>query len=209
MQPNANVVAILVLGALLQGSASRTLRVSAKLDATADSFTLSYTVENLGDDDAYLMDISHVIHGRTAEVSLQPIYVAWLGKTHAHLVQGIAPLPPDRDVNVTVVPLASRIAPHKKITRTITLPRPLAEFGPYDAPATGTERRVDRLTITVVALRPSARGFAATAMQNHPDVFRVRSDYTIGHVERASTAIALPKGTWLRTFDNARLTRVR
>jgi hypothetical protein len=181
----------------MPGTQSRTLVVKAALQASATAFAIEYTVENRSDEEAYLLDVTRT----GADLAITPIYVAWLGGDRAHLVQGIAPLPPDRDVNVSVIPLGERIAPHARITRHVTLPRPLAEFGPYDPPAPASNadvRGVCELVITVAALRPSAKGFRRELVTG--ETYVVASDYTVGHVQRASTIVALPERSMLRTF---------
>lgn len=191
----------------MPGTVSRTLIVTAAVRAIADAFAIDYTIENRSDEDAYVLDISPL------DREVAPIYLTWLGGDRAHVVQGIAPLPPDRDVNVSMIPFGERIAPRAKLTRHIKLANPIAEFGPYDPPATPSHsdvRGIGELVITVAALRPSATGFRRELKGGN--VYRVASDYTVGHVERASATVALPSKTMLRTFrftTTPTFTRVR
>lgn len=188
------------LGAL-PGHATRDLVVTAALAEVSGRLELTYTVEDRADDDAYVLDVSQVVAGRTTLYLVTPIYLAWTGGGSAHLVQGIAPLPPDRDMNVRVIPLAERVPAHGKLVRTVVLPRPLAEFGPYDVPAApGADQPLRELVVTVMAMRPSARGFRRSAIDGAAGIYRVEAAYTLGSTEHASARAALPSARSLRTF---------
>src|SRR5262245_54397128 len=196
----AQPVAAPALGAL-PGHATRDLVVTASLAEVSGKLELTYTVEDRADDDAYVLDVSQVVAGRTTAYVVTPIYLAWTGGGNAHLVQGIAPLPPDRDMNVRVIPLAQRVPAHGKLVRTVFLPRPLAEFGPYDVPAApGAEQPLRELVVMVMAMRPSARGFRRTAMDGTTDIYRVEAAYTLGSTEHASARAPFPSARALRTF---------
>lgn len=186
----------------LPGHASTRLELSCRAERAAGQITITYVAANRGDDDAYILDLTATPHAdhRTFDVDVKPIYLAWLGGRKAHLGQGIAPLPPDRDVYARVIPFASRLAPGASLTRTIQLPVPLAEQGPYDPPAQGPAVSIDQLVLSLSAMRPAAPGFRREEVADHPGVFRVASKYTVGDVERARCAIDLP-ATELHTFE--------
>jgi hypothetical protein len=191
----------------LPGHAADHLALQCALRASGDGLELTYTARNTGTDDAYLLDLtSRPRDHSNFDVEVRASYLAWLGGTVAHLGQGIAPLPPDRTVGVRVIPLANRLAPGASVTRTLRLPSPLAELGPYDPPASAPGGpTIDRLIVTLSALRapapsaPSARGFEAEEMPGHAGVFRVGTSHTVGDVERARCELAMPP-TELRIF---------
>ncbi len=184
-----------------------TLRCAVRPSVTP--LEVSYTVTNGASEDAYLLDLSASPRPDRSgiDVELRPIYLSWLGGTSAHLGQGIAPLPPDRDVYARSIPLTTRLGPGASLVRTITLPEPLAELGPYDRPALAgpDDPSIDRLVITLSALRPSMTGFTRDEVPGHAGVFRVATKSTVLDVERARCEIALPR-TKLRVFrwDDAR-----
>ncbi|MDB4934041.1 MAG: hypothetical protein JWP87_1013, partial [Labilithrix sp.] len=186
----------------LPGHAAGDLALQCALRPIADGLEITYTAKNAGSDDAYLLDLSSTPRADRSDVDVEvrPIYLTWLGGTAAHLGQGVAPLPADRQVAVRVIPLANRLARGASITRTVRLLSPLAELGPYDpAAATPGGPTIDRLVITLSAMRASAPGFNAEEMRGHAGVFRVSSKYTVGDLERARCEVALP-ATVLRIF---------
>jgi hypothetical protein len=100
-----------------------------------------------------------------------------------HLTRGIAPLPPDRDVVVRIIPLAVRLPPGETLARTLELRLPMHEASPYypDLPVRDY-RQVDiaGVELRVEFLRASAEGFAAAPVDGAPDLYRVMARNTVG-----------------------------
>ena len=107
--------------------------LSCRPDRAGNRLIFPYIVENHGIADIYVMD-AVVVPERT---SGRPVLdrnapVIWLGGDgFARVLQGIAALPPDRDVDVRVIPLAARLPPGESLERRLEVPLPLAEVSPY------------------------------------------------------------------------------
>ena len=187
----------------LPGRPAQSLALQCKLRTNGSALEMTYTATNGAHDDAYLLDLSSIPRADKTDFDLEvrPIYLAWIGRSTAHLAQGIAPMPPDRDVYARAIPSATRLAPGASITRTVTLPSPLAEIGPYDAPAPASAGAptIDRLVVTLSALRPSAPAFKREEIRGHAGAFRVSSKNTVGEVERARCEVPIPP-TELRIY---------
>jgi len=132
--------------------------------------------------------------------------VIWLGiDGFAHVLKGIAVLPPDRDVNTRVIPIAAPLPPGGTMERVLEVPLPLAETSPYypDLPLREYELiDIQGVTLTVEFMRRAVEGFAAEPAPDAPDLFRVSGSNTVGQVERVSCAFPSRQLQILKRSDN-------
>jgi hypothetical protein len=153
-----------------------------------------YSLANHSGIDIYVMD---AIPGRKPGTG-DPIIdrntaVIWLGSDGwAHVMKGIAPLPPDRDVEVRVIPFASKLPAGGQLERKLEVPLPIAEVDPYhpDLPLRDYDLTdIKGVVLTVEFLRSTVEGFGAEPVPDAPDLYRVWGKHTVGQVERASCSL--------------------
>ena len=160
-------------------------------DRAGNKLIFPYTITNNGAADIYVMDAIYAADPTTGRQALdRQAPVIWLGSDgFAHVLKGIAPLPPDRLVNVRVIPLAAKLPPKGTLTRSLEVRLPLAETDPYhpDLPLREYELTdIQGVVLTIEFLRGTVEGFAAEPVADAPDLYRVRGKDTVGQTERAS-----------------------
>ena len=177
------------------GSASVTqaagVTLSCRPDRAGDKLIFPYTVANHGAADIYVMDATPASDPATGQRIIdRHAPVIWLGGDgFAHVLKGIAPLPPDKLVDVRVIPLAARVPPDGTLERVLEVRLPLAETGPYHPDLPLREYiliDIQGITLTVELLRSTVEGFAAQPASEAPDLFRVSGNHTVGQTERVS-----------------------
>lgn len=182
------------------------ITLSCRPDRAGNKLIFPYTVANSGPADVYVMD---AVRARAADGS--PIVdrnaaVIWLGGDgFAHVLKGIAPLPPDKLVNVRLIPLAARLAPGASLERVLEVPLPLAETDPYhpDLPLREyTLTEIQGVTLTVEFMRGTVEEFAAEPAPDAPDLFRVSGKHTVGQTERVSCGFPSRQLQILKRPDN-------
>lgn len=175
-----------------------------------DRIILSYTVNNRGAVAVYVMD---ALAGMDP-VSRAPLVhpgraTVWLGRdNHAHVLIGLALLPPNRDVRVRAVPVALRLDPGATLSRTIELHEPLAEMSPYYAPGPVREYRVvaiEGVTLHVDVLPLNAPGLREERLAFAPEHMRIGADNLTAALQRLTVSFRT-KGLHLmvRTDDYPR-----
>jgi hypothetical protein len=181
--------------------------LSCRPDRAGNRLIFPYTLENHGPADVYVMD-AVVVPDRTSGRPMldRNAPVIWLGGDgFARVLQGIAALPPDRDVDVRVIPLAARLPPGDALERRLEVPLPLAETSPYypDLPLREYELTdIQGIVLAVEFLRGTVAGFAADSVPDAPDLYRVRGQHTVGQVERVSCAFPSRQLQILKRPDN-------
>lgn len=158
-----------------------------------DRIVLPYSLSNRGAVAVYVMDAlagmdpvsrAPVVHPGRATV--------WLGRdSHAHVLIGLALLPPDRDVRVRAVPVALRLEPGATLSRTIELREPLAEMSPYYAPGPVRDYRVvaiEGLTLHVDVLPLSAPGLREEPLAFAPEYTRVGANNLAAALQRLTVS---------------------
>ncbi len=180
------------------------VKMSCALAQDAGRLVFTYTVANEGAQDVYVMDAVPVAEAGRVRLEKGPAYV-WLGEDGtAHLLLGIAPLPEDRDVAGTVIPLAKKLGAGESLKRVLDVPLPLAEFSPYYH-RRGDEayepKTVQNVELAVEFLPSAVEGFAAEIPAYAPDYFQVKGKYTLGQVRQLSCPHAVENIRVLKRRD--------
>jgi|GEM_PF-3320631 len=159
-----------------------------------NELAVSYTVTNTSDADIYVMDASPAVEESTRKAyANHDDAIIWLGESSvAHILKGIGELPAMRGVLVRVIPLAAKLAPGYSLERSLKIPLPLHEQGPYNSVAVehAAKQQVSTsLQFHVDFLRSTVDGFAAEQRDYAPDLYVVKGKYTVGQIERLSCAL--------------------
>ena len=172
----------------------RTQDVTLECEPTrvGTKLVFSYKVTNRGNADVYVMDAVAGVDAARRAVAHRDSAVVYLTRNgHAHVLKGIAALPTDRSVTVRIIPLATRLPAGGVLARSLTIPLPLAETSPYfpDLPLRQYDLvETQGLYFSVEFLRSTAQGFAATAVDFAPDLYRASAQDTAGMTERVTRA---------------------
>jgi hypothetical protein len=167
--------------------------LSCRPDRAGNRLVFPYTVANHGAADIYVMDAALAPDRASDKLVIdRNAGVIWLGSDgFAHVLKGVAALPPDRSVDMRIIPLAAKLPPDGTLERILEVPLPLAETSPYypDLPLREYELTdIQGVVLTIEFLRSSVEGFAAAPAAEAPDLFRVRAQHTVGQTERVSCA---------------------
>ncbi len=190
--------------------------LSCKSDAKGDDvirgdkLTLTYTVQETAGDELYVLDLLHD-ETRPGNRIPGPIYLGG-GADGARIVQGIAPLPIDKRKHPPRILAAWRLAPGAKTTRTITLPLPLREEGPYDGPVTplgmgNVKHEVRRIVLDVHVVRSTVPNFSVKPSTDIEGAFTLPTAALATSVERVTCEVKVPL-TWVYMHGD-RFVRVR
>lgn len=142
-----------------QASETRKQMTNVKLTCTSKvtdkQIELTYKVENADTGEIFLLDIVPTLES----IAIRPIHLSHSGGSRARLLQGIAPLPINRQLAVRVIPKGTQLGPDKILERKLVMELPLREQGPYD-PAAGADSiravQIEQLELIVQYL-PSAK----------------------------------------------------
>lgn len=167
--------------------------LACRPDRAGNKLLFPYSVTNQGAADVYVMDAVPLPDPAARRVVIDPhSVVIWLGGDgFAHVLKGIAPLPPDRDVYGSVIPLAAKLPPGATLQRVLEVVLPLAESNPYypDLPLREYDLTdIQGVMLAVDFLRSTVEGFGAEPAADAPELFEVRSKYLEGQAERVSCA---------------------
>jgi hypothetical protein len=181
--------------------------LTCRPDRAGNKLIFPYTVTNHGAADIYVMDATAARDPSTGRPIIdRNAPVIWLGADgFAHVLKGIAPLPPDRAVNVRVIPFAAKLTPGASLERSLEVPLPLAETDPYhpDLPLREYELTdIKGVVLTIEFLRSTVEGFAVEPAAGAPDLYHVRSKHTAGQTERVSCAFPSRQLQILKRPDN-------
>jgi hypothetical protein len=181
--------------------------LSCRPDRVGNKLIFPYTVSNHDPADIYVMDAIYAADHTTGRQALdRQAPVIWLGNNgFAHVLKGIAPLPPDRDVNVRIIPLAAKLAPSGTLTRSLEVELPLAETDPYhaDLPLRAYDLTdIQGIVLTIEFLSSRVDGFGAEPAADAPDLYRVWGKHTVGQTERVSCSFPSRQLQILKRRDN-------
>jgi hypothetical protein len=156
-----------------------------------DTLVFPYQITNGGRADIYVMDAVAEWDADANKVHLNTnsVVIAQASDGFAHIMKGIAPLPPGRSVAVRVIPLAAKVSPGGTLERRLEVGLPLHETDPYhpDLPVRQyRQREIAGIVLTVQYLSAAVVGFAAVPSDVAPGLFRVMAQDTVGQVAPAS-----------------------
>mgnify|MGYP000137019633 CR=1 FL=1 len=172
-----------------------------------DRVVLAYAVANNSQAAVYVMDAIVGTDPKTrAPVPNRDQVTIWLGRdSYAHVLNGLALLPTDRNVRVRVIPVALRLEPGATLKRTIELREPLAEVSPYFGPGPVGDYRVlpiEGLALHVDVLSANAAGLRVEPVAVSPEHKRVGAD-NLGAALRRLTVTFRAKGLHLMVRTGA------
>jgi hypothetical protein len=183
------------------------ITLACRPDRAGNRLVFPYTVTNHGAVEVYVMDAIPTVDpaSRQAVIDRNAVTI-WLGADgFAHVLQGIPPLPDDRDVYGHVIPLAAKLPPGATLERRMEVPLPLAEGSAYygDLPLREYELTdVQGVMLSVDFLRSTVEGFGIEPAADAPDLFRVWGKNTLGQTERVSCAFPSRQLQILKRPDN-------
>jgi hypothetical protein len=162
----------------MSGGASVDLLLSCKPNREGNSLVFPYTLQNRGGVDVYVMDAFPSVDpaSHIARANDQASVVILGAEGDAVIGKFIAPLPGDRRVALSVVPLARRLAPGETIERRLEVQMPLAEASPYfaDLPLRGYEMiDIRGVAFTIGYWSAQLEGFATAPADYAPGLFVV------------------------------------
>ncbi len=160
-----------------------------------DVLLFPFRIVNGTGGDIYVFDALPTYDAAARKAGIDPdsVTVSLAPDGYLHLLRGIAPLPPDRDVAVRVLPLAVRLPAGEVLDRKLSLRLPLHETSPYfpDLPVRSYRQvEIAGVELTVQFLRASAEGFAAAEVDYAPGFYRVMARNTVGQAGAVSCRIA-------------------
>ncbi len=166
---------------------------------------LHYSLSSHAGADLYVLDASPLAaaQGRDAVADASSFFICYREPTAALVLKGIAPLPVDRDIKARIIPLGTKVAPGGGLARSVELALPLQEQSPYYPPLEPKaceQILVATVLLRVQFLRSTAEGFEAEA-SSWPDLFFVRSKYTVGHAENLDCELDVGDVKLLRRKD--------
>jgi hypothetical protein len=168
------------------------IRCEAALEG--ESLQIRYAISSRSQGDVYVLDT-------LSTGDRVPFVCAQSGEVH--LLFGVAPLPPDRNVVVRIIPLGTKLLPSRTLERELALPVPLREQSPYYSPIDPDQADRDRvrsLRLTVHVLRSSVDGFEVEESPV-PDAFWMLSKDPASQVESLGCRVAIPELEVLRYKD--------
>jgi len=156
-----------------------------------DALVFPYQISNGSRVDIYVMDAvpEWDADAGKAHIDANGVTIAMAADGFAHILKGIAPLPPGRSVAVRIIPLAAKVPPGGTLERRLVVGLPLHETGPYhpDLPIRQyRQREIAGIVLTVQFLPSSAEGFGAAPADIAPGLFRVMAQNTVGSVVSVS-----------------------
>jgi hypothetical protein len=171
-----------------------------------DALVFPYRIQNGGAADLYVFTALPERDPATGAFRLNhdTAYVALGADGFAHVLRGIAPLPPDSDVTVRLIPLAARVAPGAALDQKLTLTVPLHETSPYhpDLPIRQYRQRpIQGIVLTVQYLAADTPGFSAIPAEHAPGLFRVATLNTVGSTRSLSCRLPARGLTILERTD--------
>jgi hypothetical protein len=172
-----------------------------------DTLVFSYQVTNGGKADIYVMDAvaEWDADANKAHVNPNSAVIALGSDGFAHILKGIAPLPPGRSVAVRVIPLAAKLPPGGTLDRRLVVGQPLHETDPYhpDLPVRQyRQREIAGIVLVVQYLPATAEGFAAVPSDVAPGLYRVMAKDTVGQAVPVSCRLPSRGLTILQRTDD-------
>ena len=172
----------------------------------AKSLAFSYSLANRSKSDLYVLDAFPAVEpgSKRAFADLNGVFVSATPDGAVYLLKGIPPLPADRQVWQSIIPLGSKLAPEGKLGRNFEIPLPLAEQSPYyvDLPLRDYQLEdVRQVTLIVHFLRSTVEGFKAEPVDYAEGFFRVSGKNTMGQVESVASSFPTKSLTILMRKD--------
>lgn len=190
----------------MSDAAVANIRLSCQPGKEGNLLTFSYTVENQGTVEAYLMDAVASIDSASGSAKPNPqSFVVLAGPAEdAILGKFMAPLPTDRRIAMPVTPLARPLAAGGTLQGRIEVPLPLAEASPYfaDLPLRQYEVvEIKGVIFTIGYWVAGVDGIAALPLDDAPELFTVVTRNTMRSVRWVSQRFATRSLQLLRRTD--------
>lgn len=159
------------------------LQLSCRCEIAGHHALFTYSVQNMGEVDVYVMDATPSVDPRTRDAQANDQAALVMLTVDGDLVVGkfMAPLPTDRRVAVPVVPLASRLQPGETLERLLRMPTPLTETTPYlpDRPRPECEViDISDVVFTIGYWVAGSDDLAVAPASYAPDLFAVTTGQT-------------------------------
>jgi hypothetical protein len=159
------------------------IRLKCQPGKEGNLLTFSYSVENQGPAEAYLMDAIATIDAASGLAKPNPGSIIVLAGPAEDVVVGkfMAPLPTDRRMAVPITPLARRLAVGMTFQGRLDVPLPLAETSPYfgDLPLRQYEvAEIKGVILTIGYWLVGVDGMAALPLEGAPELFTVTTRNT-------------------------------
>lgn len=156
-----------------------------------DTLVFPYKITNTSGGDIYVLDALPEFDAATgmARVNLNSAVISLGEDGFAHILRGIAPLPPGRKVSVRIIPLGTKLPTGDTLERRLTVELPMHEIGPYNPELPVNkyrQREIRGVILTAQYMAASTEGFAAAPVDFAPGLFRVSAKNTIGQVSSIS-----------------------
>jgi len=135
-----------------------------------------------------------------------PVYVCLLPDGVLHLAKKIPKLPPNRKVELRVIPYATKVEPGREFSESLQLALPLAEYNPYFVPTPETKYEVRRSKFATFTLNllPHSDGLVVEPAPL-PNSLSVRHKDLFGKVETLSVKhpdVVVPVNKRLDAFED-------
>jgi len=171
------------------------IALSCQPNREAGSFLFPYTVTNNSAADVYVFDAVPSVDAATRQTRIDPdrVTIALAEDGYVHVLKGIPPLPPDRDVAVQIIPLTAKLPPGGSLQRTLRVPLPFAEASAYftDLPLRQYEQvDIKGVIFAVQFLRATIPGLAAAPDAFGAELFRVVTPNTAAQAQLVSQTFA-------------------
>lgn len=164
--------------------------LSCEINRSEEKLEVKYTVKNSSGNDIYVLDSYPSFNQETKErfAESKSFYACYKNPATVYMLKGIPPLPADKTVSMRVMPLGTKLAPQANLERTLEIPLPLREqsdwyYSPLELDKY-EKATVNRLTFDVQFIRSTVDGFKAEPASFAPELFNVRSSYTVGHAQK-------------------------
>jgi hypothetical protein len=159
------------------------IRLNCQPGKEGNLLIFSYSVENQGPAEAYMMDAIAAIDVDSGLAKPNPRSVVVLAGPAEYVVVGkfMAPLPTDRRMAVPITPLARRLAAGGTLQARLEIPLPLAETSPYfgDLPLRQYEMaEIKGVIFTMGYWVAGEDGMAALPLEGAPELFTVTTRNT-------------------------------
>jgi hypothetical protein len=108
------------------------LPLEINLKIQGNILLLEYKIVNRREKPIYLFNVLWSWNKNSSYVvSPEPVYISLKHEKLVNLTKGIAPLPRWREVELRIVPFATKVNPGQQFSETLSLSLPLEEYNPY------------------------------------------------------------------------------
>jgi hypothetical protein len=167
------------------------LRLTCRPGRAGNTLVFPYTLENRGATEIYAMDALPSLDpaGDTASANDQAAVVILGADGDAVVGKFAAPLPTDRRVAFTILPLARRLTPQASFEGRLEIKLPFAETSPYFPDLTLRQYEmvdIKGVVFTIGFWLGGADGLSAMPTDYAPDLFTVVTRNTLRSARRVS-----------------------